>query len=169
MNLNPLEEEQKNKINQHPRSVIDQYSGSNDLLRNVVRSSYEEKGSWVCVRLYSEAKWDNTSPWDDYSGYVEDNIEFFWVGLKVNIPDVLGLEHLNEWAVHRTEYSRTRTKSDASIKCSHKGIQAVEWSEQGEVVVQEALKATTKWSEEKRRTVFDYSFKDAQTIQLSQQ
>ena len=115
------------------------------------------------MTLKLRTSWDNTSPWDDYSGYDDEETLYNWIGLAATLSDVDSIEQLNEWAKYSYFYKARVVKSDARYECSHEGIR-VQRVVGNTIFIEEATKADTEWIEERRGVYPKYFFSDPKEI-----
>ena len=165
MNFDTIEAEIKAQAKDDPRSGIDEYSGNENLSYVRASTTHQEQDGILWIQLKSTACWDNTSPWDDYSGYIKEESLYNWVGLASNLSTIESIEQLTQWAKYAYTYKNQLVKSDASYTCSHSGIQ-VKHVSSGHILLEEAAKATTQWVEEKRNVLPKFFFSKPQTVMI---
>ena len=165
MNFGKLEQEIRKNCKDDPRSGIDMYSGDENLDYARTSTEYEQKGDFLWIKLRCVASWDYTSPWDDYSGYDRETTEYSWIGLTSGLTEIQSVEQLDKWAQYKYVHLEKHVKSDAKHECSHEGTKVRQLTETN-ILIEEAAKAETKWSDEKRGIETNYFFASAESVPL---
>ena len=163
MDFSKIEAEIKALAQQDSRSGIDEYSGDENLSYFQATTTHQQQEGVLWVTVKATASWDNTSPWDDYSGYDREETHYSWIGLASKLSDIESIEQLNQWAKYTYIYKARLIKSDAKYECSHKGIR-VERVVGNTIFIEEATRANTEWVEERRGVYPKYFFSDPKEI-----
>ena len=168
MDFTKIEAEVKALAQQDSRSGIDEYSGDENLSYAQASTTHQQQEDILWITLKLRTSWDNTSPWDDYSGYDDEETLYNWIGLVSTLSDVESIAQLNQWAKHTYFYKARVVKSDARYDCSHEGtrVKSVVGST---ISVEDATKADTEWIEERRGVYPKYFFSDTREITFQHQ
>lgn len=163
MDFTKIEAEIKIRAEKDSRSGIDEYSGDENLSYVRTSTTHQQQEGILWITLNSKVCWNNTSPWDDYSGYDEEETIYSWIGLASTLSNIMSIEHLKEWANYTYIYKARIIKSDARYECSHEGIQVKSFVD-NVIVLETATKAKTEWSEELRGVYPQYFFSEPQKV-----
>ncbi len=85
-----------------------------------VVSHMHHKWCWITVR--GRCVYDTETSYADYTSYTHIKIEHSWIGLAEDVPEVLSMKQLSDWALYKATWQQELEKSELAYSYKHEGV-----------------------------------------------